>query len=163
MLAGQPQLPPVLPQHTFRWGHPTDQVFVQEDRTAIVNTDIHSTARMECMCREWIVLGPAARWAQRTAPLTWTHGINTMKPLTPSSCWDYNGAFAASQSDANAMCTLQFNFLPTQCSFCNSKPNILPDTKSEDYHFSCHRAPQLSRDVPADTGYSINVPCLRKR
>ena len=27
------------------------------------------------------------------------------------------------------------------------------------YKSSCHRASQLSRDVPADTGYSKNVPC----
>jgi hypothetical protein len=57
-----------------------DEVFVHEDRTAIVNTDITAQLQWNVHCysyngmsvpREWIVLGPAARWARRrTGPLT---------------------------------------------------------------------------------------------
>jgi hypothetical protein len=55
------------------------------------------------------------------------------------------------------MCTLQFNFLPTQRSFCNSKPNILPDTKSENVPFFV--SPSTAAVTGCASGYRLFNNC----
>jgi hypothetical protein len=91
------------------------------------------------------------------------HGTNTMKPQHQV------------RAKATAGLSLVLNPTLMQCAlyglifFQHNAHSATPSRISfltlnrRIYHVSCHRASQLSRDVPADKGYSINVPCRRTR
>jgi len=112
---------------------------VHEDRTAIVNRHSqHSWNGMYVPREHSSGSGRQVSSENCSAnmnPTKRTQRHEHNETTTSSSCRVYSGAFAGSQSDANAMCTLQINLPPTQRSFCNSEPNILPETKSEDLSF----------------------------